>query len=128
MTPEECERMTGLCSAIQKEQDYNRFASLLTELGEILARKEQRRFKQHPKLIWQRNRPWKTVPARVSKLVKVGLSDQPEKVEIAITAADDLFREIRIENKFTGVDGRTVALTNGAHVDVTFEAETKDPG
>jgi hypothetical protein len=128
MTPEECERMTSLCRAIQEEKDYNTFATLLSELGELIARKEQRRFKQHPKLIWQRNRPWKTVPAHVNKVVKPGFADQLEKVEILITGADDLFREIRIENKFTGVDGGTVALTNGAHVDVTFEAETKDPG
>jgi hypothetical protein len=63
----------------------------------------------------------------VNKLVKP-VADQPEKVEISITGADDLFREIRIENKFTGADGGPVALTNGTHVDVTFEAETKDPG
>jgi len=60
--------------------------------------------------------------------VKPGFAGQPEKVEISITGAEDLFREIRIENKFTGVDGAPVALTSGAHVDVTFEAETQDPG
>lgn len=70
MTPEECERMNSLCIGIQEEKDYNTFATLLSELGEIIARKQQRRFKQHPKLIWQRNRPWKTVPAVVNKLVK----------------------------------------------------------
>jgi len=128
MTPEECERMNSLCIGIQEEKDYETFATLLSELGEIIARKEQRRFQQHPKLVWQRNRPWKTVPAVVNKLVKPGFADQPEKVEISITGAEDLFREIRIENRFIGVDGGPVALTNGAHLDVTFEAETKDPG
>ena len=124
MTPEECERMNCLCTGIQEEKDYNAFAALLRELSELIARKEQRRFKQHPKLVWQRNRPWKTVPAVVNKLVKP-VADQPEKIEISITGAEELFREIRIENKFTGVDGVPVALTDGAHVDVTFEAENE---
>ena len=50
--------------------------------------------------------------------------DQPEKVEIAIPVADDLFREIRIENSFTDVDGGPVSLAIGAELTVTFEAET----
>ena len=127
MTSEERERMNSLCIGIQEEKDYNTFVTLLRELSELIARKEQRRFQQYPKLVWQRNRPWKSVPAVVNKLVKPGFADQPEKVEISISGAEHLFREIRIENKFTGVDGALVALTNGAHVDVTFEAETKDP-
>jgi 2'-5' RNA ligase len=128
MTPEECERMNSLCISIQEEKDYNAFAASLRELSELIARKEQRRFKQHPKLVWQRNRPWKTVAAVVNKLVKPRFADQPEKVEISIAGAEDLFREIRIDNTFANVDGGSFALTNGAHLDVTFEAETKDPG
>jgi hypothetical protein len=55
------------------------------------------------------------------------MASQPE-LKISITQADDLFREIRIENNFTDVDGGTVALTNGARLDVTFEAETEKTG
>jgi hypothetical protein len=128
MTPEERERMNSLCLGIREEKDYNKFASMLHEMSELIARKEQRRFQQHPRVTWQKNKPWKTVPAVVNKLVKSGFADEPERVEISITGAENLFREIRIENKFTGIDGGPVALTNGAHVDVTFEAETKDPG
>jgi hypothetical protein len=97
-------------------------------MSELIARKEQRRFEHHPKLVWQKNTPWKTVPAVVTKIVKPAFDDQPAKVEISISQADDLFREIRIENNFTGVDGGPVALTNGARLDVTFEAETKKTG
>jgi hypothetical protein len=50
---------------------------------------------------------------------------QPAKVEISISQADDLFREIRIENNFSDVDGVAVALRIGALLDVTVEAETK---
>jgi hypothetical protein len=128
MTSEEREQMNRLCVGIQEETDYNKFAVLLHEMSELIAVKEQRRFEHHPKLIWQRNTPWKTVQAVVTKIVKPAFEGQPAKVEISISQADDLFREIRIENKFTDVDGGPVALTDGARLDVTFEAETKKPG
>ena len=128
MTSEERERMNRLCLGIQEETDYNKFAVLLHEMSELIAVKEQRRFEHHPKLVWQRNTPWKTVPAVVTKIVKPAFEGQPAKVEISISQADDLFREIRIENDFTDVDGGRVALTNGARMDVTFEAETKKTG
>ena len=128
MTSEERVRMNSLCVGIQEETDYNKFAVLLHEMSELIARKEQRRFEHHPKLVWQRNTPWKTVRAVVTKIVKPAFEGQPAKVEISISQADDLFREIRIENNFTGIDGGPVALTNGARLDVTFEAETKEDG
>jgi hypothetical protein len=128
MTSEERERMNSLCVGIQEETDYNKFAVLLHEMSALIARKEQRRFEHHPKLVWQRNTPWKTVPAVVTKIVKPAFDDQPAKVEISISQADNLFREIRIENSFIDVDGGTVALTNGARLDVTFEAETIKTG
>jgi len=52
MTPEERERMNSLCIGIQEETDYSKYATLLCELSELLARKEQRRFKQHATLVW----------------------------------------------------------------------------
>jgi hypothetical protein len=47
-------------------------------------------------------------------------------VEITISDADDLFREIRIPNLFTGLDGGSVGLKNGAAVDITLEADAQD--
>jgi hypothetical protein len=126
MTPEERERMNVLCAEIQQEKTYDKFASQLRELSELISRKEQRRFQNHPKLIWQRTRPWKTVPAVVHKIVKTGVDLQPEKAEICITPADYLFREVRIENALTDPSGELVALKQGAHVDVTFEADLAD--
>ena len=116
--------MNSVCIGLQEETDFNKYATLLRDLSELLARKEQRRFKQHPPLVWQRNKPWKTFSAVVNKIVKSVLPDQPDAVEISITGAEDLFREIRIENSFTNVDGRLITLTSGVHLDVTFEAET----
>jgi hypothetical protein len=125
MTSEERERMNSLCAGIQEEKDYNKFVALLHEMSELIARKEQRRFQQYPKLVWQRNRPWRSIPAVVSKIVKPIVADQPEKVEIALEVADDLFREIRIENTLTDVDGGSVSLTKGAQLEITFEAQPK---
>ncbi|HEX6821551.1 MAG TPA: hypothetical protein VF123_05785 [Candidatus Sulfotelmatobacter sp.] len=126
MTPEERERMNELCVQIQEEKNYDQFAIQLRELADLLVRKQQRRFTNHPLLIWHRNRPWKTVPAVVNKVIKTGLAREPEKAEISISPADYLFREIRIENSLTSPSGDAVALKPGAHVDVTFEADPKD--
>lgn len=125
MTLEERERMSSLCLGIQEERDYNKFAAMLHEMAELIGRKEQRRFQQYPSVTWRRNKPWKAVSAVVQKTVKPVLPDQPEKVEIAVIPADHLFREIRIENKFTDVDGGSVSLTTGARLTVTLEAETE---
>jgi hypothetical protein len=126
MTPEERERMNALCAEIQEESNYDNFAAQLRELSDLIGRKEQRRFNDHPRLVWRRNRPWKTVPAVVNKIVKTGVARQPEKAEICIAPADYLFREIRIENSLTSPDGDTVALKPGARVDVTFEADSTE--
>jgi len=50
---------------------------------------------------------------------------EPEKAQIAIEGADDLYREIRIENSLTDENGDGVRLTKGAEVDVTVEADKK---
>ena len=126
MTPEERERMNVLCSEIQQEKNYDNFAAQIHELSQLISRKEQRRFRDRPQLVWYRNRPWKTVAAVVHKIVKTGIARQPEKAEISITAADYLFREVRIENALTAPSGELVALKPGAHVDVTFEADPAD--
>jgi hypothetical protein len=126
MTPEERERMNELCVEIQREEDYDRFAAQLRELSDLIARKEQRRFNAHPRIVWQRKRPWTTVPAVVSKIIATGVAREPEKAEISITAADHLFREVRIANSLTSPEGDNVALKHGARLDVTFEADPDD--
>ena len=126
MTPEERQRMDVLCHAIQEEKDYDTYAGLLRELSDLIQRKEERRFKHRPSLVWKHTRPWKTFPAVVNKVVKSPIPNLPEKVEISISAADHLFREVRLENSLNDLDGTPVALRQGAHVDITFEADGKD--
>jgi hypothetical protein len=126
MTTEERERMNSLCVRIQEEKDYPKFEALLRELNDLVHRKE-RRFPQHDgNDAWHHDRPWKTIPAVVQKIIKSVYPEQMEKIEISIPAADDLFREIRIENRLTDVDGEPVALKSGARLNVTLEAEAKD--
>ena len=122
MTTEERVQMNSLCTQIQEETNYVRFVMLLRELSTLIERKEVR-FEQHPQMReWQRNRPWRTLSAIVKKVLKPFAPGEPEKIEILIETADELFREIRIENALTSTDGQRVALKEGAHVDITLEA------
>lgn len=60
----------------------------------------------------------------VQKIIKQ--PQEPEKAEIRIDDADELYREIRVENELETDDGEKVKLKQGAPVDVTVEAEEKD--
>jgi hypothetical protein len=51
---------------------------------------------------------------------------QPEKAEIAVQGADDLYKEIRIENALVNESGEEVSLKKGAQVEVTIEADPKE--
>jgi hypothetical protein len=126
MTPDERERMNRICIGIQEEKDYNRFRALLHEMGELVERKEERRFPRHPKIVWQRTHPRKTLPAIVRRIVKPLYLGEKEWVEISITEADNLFREVRIENQWTDFDGQPVALKEGAFLELTFEAKAAE--
>ena len=126
MTSEERNQMNRLCTRIQEEKDYDKFKASLLELNLLIQRKEQRLGHHAGQRAWQRTRPWRTVSAIVKKIVKPLQPEETERAEISIAEADDLFREIRVENRLTDVDGSPVALKQGAYVEVTFEAEAKD--
>jgi hypothetical protein len=65
----------------------------------------------------------------VERVIKSVYPDEPDKAQIAVDGADDLYREIRIENKLLNDKGEEVALKVGAEVAVTVEApvEAIDP-
>jgi hypothetical protein len=65
-------------------------------------------------------------PGTVRKVIKPIVPSEPEKAEIEIQGADDLYREIRIENKLVDSEGKKVKLKPNAPVDVTVEADEKD--
>jgi hypothetical protein len=122
MTPDERKRMNELSVSIQEEKDYGKFAAMLYEMSELIERKEQRRFPQEPKVAWTRNKPSVSMPARATRLLP-SIDGPNKKVEITIPAADDLFREIRIENRLLGLEGNPISLASGAELTITVEAE-----
>ena len=63
-----------------------------------------------------------TLPATVEKVIKAAHPSLPEKAQIAIEGADELYSEIRIENSLTDSKGKEVALKEGAEVQVTVKA------
>ncbi len=69
------------------------------------------------------DKPSVTLPGKVEKVIKAPHRGAPEKAEISVDGADDLYREIRIENKLTDEEGNEVKLREGAAVEVTVEAE-----
>jgi hypothetical protein len=63
-----------------------------------------------------------TLPATVEKVIKSPFPDEPDKAQISVEGADDLYRELRIENTLQTDSGEEVELKPGAKIDVTLEA------
>jgi hypothetical protein len=70
-------------------------------------------------------KPNVTLPGKVEKIIPP-VGNEPEKAQIAVEGADELYREVRIENALQDADGDLVGLKKGAEVDVTIEADAKD--
>lgn len=74
----------------------------------------------------------KKMKGKVERVIKPIDPIEPEKAEISILKAEDLYKEIRIDNVVTDADGEKAQLKPGAEVDVTIEADssatTKKPG
>jgi hypothetical protein len=68
-------------------------------------------------------KPSVTLPGTVERVIESPHPSMPEKAEIAVEGADELYQEIRIENTLTDANGDEVRLKEGAHVEVTVEAE-----
>jgi hypothetical protein len=71
------------------------------------------------------DKPSTTLPGTVEEIIKSPYPSEPEKAQIAIEGADQLYKEIRIENTLTDENGNKVRLKQGAEVEVTVEAEPK---
>ena len=67
-----------------------------------------------------------TLPGTVEKIILAIGDHIPEKAEIKVEGADDLYREVRIENEIIDAEGNPVKLKKGAEVDLTIEADKKD--
>lgn len=62
-------------------------------------------------------------PGRVKKIIKPPFPGAPEKAEIAVDGADELYREIRIENRLEDRNGNEAKLKPDAEVEVEIKAE-----
>ena len=67
-----------------------------------------------------------TLPGTVEKIIPALVPNEPEKAQIAVHGAEELYREIRVENALQDSDGKPVSLKKGAEVEVTIAAESKD--
>jgi hypothetical protein len=68
-------------------------------------------------------KPSVTLPGTVEEIIESPHPSIPEKAQISVEGADDLYQEIRIENTLTDDEGKEVRLKEGAQVEVTVEAE-----
>jgi len=66
----------------------------------------------------------KKLPGTVNKIIQPIVPSVPEKAQIDLEGAEDLYREIRIENTLTDEHGEEVRLKEGAQVEVSIEADT----
>jgi len=68
-------------------------------------------------------KPSTTLAGTVEKIIQSPYPGEPEKAQIAVEGADDLYKEIRVENTLTTEDGDEVRLKKGAQVEVKIEAD-----
>ena len=68
----------------------------------------------------------KKLRGTVQKVIEPVVPSQPEKAHIDIEEADDLYREVRIDNELVDEKGRKTRLKQGAEVDIIIEADSSD--
>ena len=66
----------------------------------------------------------KKMKGKVEKIIPPIMANEPEKAQISVEEAEDLYREIRVENVVTDDKGEKARLKPGASVDVVVEAES----
>jgi hypothetical protein len=131
------ERWLELCESATTETDAKRFMAIVEEICGLLEEKERRVIvatderAQHSFQVLLRfsgetvmKKKRKRLHGVVRKVIKPITLDDPEKAEISIEEADDLYREIRVENILTDENDEKVSLKPGAEVDIVLEADT----
>jgi hypothetical protein len=66
-----------------------------------------------------------TLPGMVDKIIPAISGFKPEQAQITVEGADDLYREIRVENTLQDQAGKAVSLKEGAEVEVTVAADAE---
>ena len=67
--------------------------------------------------------PSTTLHGTVEKIITSRVSSEPEKTQKSVNGADDLYKQLRIENTLTDDGGNEVRLKRGATLEITVEAE-----
>jgi hypothetical protein len=67
----------------------------------------------------------KKLKGTVQKIIKPFSPSEPEKAQIDIQGAENLYREIRIDNEVVDDKGEKVRLKEGAEVDDIIEADSR---
>jgi len=65
----------------------------------------------------------KKLRGTVEKVIKPILRDEKEKAQIHIEGAEELYREIRVDNELKDESGSKSSLKEGAEIDVILEAD-----
>jgi predicted DNA-binding antitoxin AbrB/MazE fold protein len=66
----------------------------------------------------------KKLKGTVQKIIQPLSPSEPEKAQIDIQGAENLYQEIRIDNEIVDDKGEKVRLKEGAAVDVIVEADS----
>jgi hypothetical protein len=66
-----------------------------------------------------------TLPATVEKIIPPVDPRDPEKAQISIEGAEELYKEVRVDNILQDKNGHPVSLRKGAEVEVTIAADPK---
>jgi hypothetical protein len=65
-----------------------------------------------------------SLPGTVERVIKpFPGSGEPEKAQITVNGADDLYRELRVPNQLRDENGNKVKLEKGTEVEVKIESE-----
>lgn len=64
-----------------------------------------------------------TLTGTVEKIIQSPFEGEPDKAQIAVEGADDLYKELRVENSLENEKGEAVELKKGAKVEVTIQAD-----
>ncbi|MGH9446806.1 MAG: hypothetical protein ACRD3O_13890 [Terriglobia bacterium] len=70
-----------------------------------------------------RDKPKTKKRGRVQRVIKSPYPSQPEIAQIEVEGAQDLYKEIRIENTLEDKKGHKVKMNEQAAVDVIIEAD-----
>ncbi|HEY2121464.1 MAG TPA: hypothetical protein VGH37_19940 [Candidatus Acidoferrum sp.] len=63
----------------------------------------------------------------VQKIIRGMDAEDPGKIQIVVRGAENLYREIRLDNLFHDEEGNFVNLKLGDEVEITIASKTQEP-